>query len=136
MMRTAFISQVFLRHELAIPSCDRINKPGGPLISNEIKSIYCTALMHVLLTAHPQARNKVRDQMFTSLNPPPPRNVLIYSKILEGHLATLSFFISFWVFSACGTASYTYTHYRRMLSKSDQEKKPSAARGSALGSHG
>lgn len=55
----------------SIPSCDIINKTGGPLISNEIKSIYCTALMHVLLTAHPQARNKVRDQMFTSLKKKP-----------------------------------------------------------------
>lgn len=89
----------------SIPSCDIINKTGGPLIQKkEIKKkrIYCTALMHVLLTAHPQARNKVLVQCFTSKTKIKTKkktkkqtlklNVLVYSKILEGHLANLLFF--------------------------------------------
>lgn len=44
-------------------------------------------------------------------------------------MANLSFFIIFWVFCVCVTASYMYTHYHRMLSKSDQEKNQALCEG-------
>lgn len=91
--------------------------------------------MHVLLTAHPQARNKVLVQMFTLLKKKKKVNVLIYSKILEGHLANLSFFIIFWVF-LCVCNSFIHVHTlssHAVKVRSGKKKKQALCEGLALG---
>lgn len=89
--------------------------------------------MHVLLTAHPQARTKFLFNVYIAKKTKCPhifKNIraTFGESFVLFFFFLVMFFFFFWVFSECVTASYTYTRNHRMLSKSDQEKTNDCAR--------
>lgn len=118
----------------SIPSCDIINKTGGPLIVIFKKYIlHCTHARSTYCTSTGQEQRSPSNVYTTKKKTKCPH---IFNNI-RGSFGKSFIFIFFWVFSECVTASYTYTRLSSHAVKVRSGKKtPTAARRSALGEHG
>lgn len=109
----------------SIPSCDIINKTGGPLIVIFKKYIlHCTHARSTYCTSTGQEQRSPSNVYTTKKKTKCPH---IFNN-MRGSFGKSFIFIFFWVFSECVTASYTYTRLSSHAVKVRSGKKPQRLR--------